>query len=198
MMVKGMKYFLSTLFCGLGLFAATNILAASNQTLATVVATPTQQAAMQLELDRLIAQFGDGVAETYSENPARIIYGNIFGEHQHDAVVLFNLEGYGGGNHHAEFIAFFSEQEQFEVAGKHTRPYLLVAVTKLGERGWRSFDFDSASIKKSAVTLKGKEMTSRDAMCCPSLAITRTFSIDEHGHLIEGKDGKVKRRIASP
>ncbi|BBB59460.1 hypothetical protein UNDKW_1187 [Undibacterium sp. KW1] len=153
---------------------------------------------MQLELDRLIAQFSDGIAETYSENPARIVYGNLFGDHQHDAVVLFNLEGYGGGNHHAEFIAFFTEQEQFDVAGKHTRPYLLVAVTKLGERGWRSFDFNSPSIKQGAVTLKGKEMTSGDAMCCPSLTITRSFSVDEFDHILESKDAKVKRRVTRP
>ncbi len=153
---------------------------------------------MQLELDSLIAQFGDGIAETYSENPARIVYGNFFGEHKHDAVVLFNLEGYGGGNHHAEFIAFFTEQEQFDVAGKHTRPYRLVAVTKLGERGWRSFDFNSLSTRQKSVVLKGKEMTSGDAMCCPSLTIIRSFSVDEFDHIVESKDGKVKPRVTRP
>lgn len=193
-----MKYFLSALLCSFTLLACATVQAASTPVRAAVTASPAQQAAIQLELDRLIAQFGDGIAETYSENPARIVYGNLFGDHQHDAVVLFNLEGYGGGNHHAEFIAFFTEQEQFDVAGKHTRPYLLVAVTKLGERGWRSFDFNSANIKQKSVTLNGKEMTSGDAMCCPSLMITRSFGVDEFDHIIESKDGKMKRRAARP
>ncbi|WP_162040213.1 hypothetical protein [Undibacterium sp. YM2] len=193
-----MKYFLSALLCSFMLLACATVHAASTPVRAAVTASPAQQAAMQLELDRLIAQFSDGIAETYSENPARIVYGNLFGDHQHDAVVLFNLEGYGGGNHHAEFIAFFTEQEQFDVADMHTRPYLLVAVTKLGERGWRSFDFNSASIKQKSVTLNGKEMTSGDAMCCPSLTITRSFGVDEFDHIIESKDGKMKRRAARP
>ncbi|MFZ6710620.1 hypothetical protein [Undibacterium sp. TC9W] len=193
-----MKYFLSTLLYSFTLLVCTAVQAASTPVRAAVVASSAQQAAMQLELDRLIAQFSDGIAETYSENPARIAYGNLFGDHQHDAVVLFNLEGYGGGNHHAEFIAFFTEQEQFDVAGKHTRPYLLVAVTKLGERGWRSFDFNSLSIKQGAVILKGKEMTSGDAMCCPSLTITRSFSVDEFDHILESKDAKVTRRVTRP
>ncbi|MFZ6641227.1 hypothetical protein ACO0LL_15870 [Undibacterium sp. TC4M20W] len=193
-----MKYFLSTLLCSFTLLVCTTVQAASTPVRAAVTASTAQQTAMQLELERLIAQFSDGIAETYSENPARIVYGNLFGDHQHDAVLLFNLEGYGGGNHHAEFIAFFTEQEQFEVAGKHTRPYLLVAVAKLGERGWRSFDFNSVSINQGFVTLKGKEMTSGDAMCCPSLTITRSFSVDEFDHIIESKDGKVKRRAIRP
>lgn len=195
-----MKRFLSSLFCSLTLAAgvATAVQAAAPQNGVAATASVAQQAAMQLELSRLIEQFGDGIAETYSENPARIIYGNFFGDHKNDAVVLFNLEGYGGGNHHAEFIAFFTELEQFEVAGKRNRPYLLVAVTKLGERGWRSFDFNSASIKQGIVTLKGREMASRDAMCCPSLAITRSFSVDEFDHIVESKDGKLKRRISHP
>ncbi|MFZ6734225.1 hypothetical protein ACO0LG_20010 [Undibacterium sp. Ji42W] len=193
-----MKYFLSVLLCSFTLLACTTVQAASTPVRAAVTASPAQQAAMQIELDRLTSQFSDGIAETYRENPARIVYGNLFGDHQHDAIVLFNLEGYGGGNHHAEFIAFFTEQEQFEVAGKGTKPYLLTAVTKLGERGWRSFDFNSVSIHLGSVTLKGKEMTSGDAMCCPSLTIARSFSVDEFDHIIESKDGKMKRRITRP
>ncbi|MFZ6779581.1 hypothetical protein ACO0LD_22350 [Undibacterium sp. Ji83W] len=196
-----MKHFLSSLLFSLTLVAAgvaTTAQAASPQAGAAVTASAAQQAAMQFELTRLIAQFGDGIAETHSENPARIVYGNFFDDHKNDAVVLFNLEGYGGANHHAEFIAFFTELEQFEVAGKRNRPYLLVAVTKLGERGWRSFDFNSASIKQGTVTLKGKEMASRDAMCCPSLTITRSFSVDEFDRIVESKDGKLKGRITRP
>lgn len=195
------KYFLISLLCNLAFAAAgvtTTVQAASPQAGAAIAASAAQQAAMQLELTRLTEQFGDGIAETYSENPARIVYGNFFDDHKNDAVVLFNLEGYGGGNHHAEFIAFFTEREQFDVAGKRNRPYLLVAVTKLGERGWRSFDFNSASIKQGTVTLKGKEMAPRDAMCCPSLTITRSFSVDEFDHIVESKDGKLKRRITRP
>ena len=78
-----MKHLLSALLCSLPLAAAgvaTAVQAASPQTgtaVTAVTASAAQQAAMQLELTRLIAQFGDGIAGTYSENPARIVYGNF-------------------------------------------------------------------------------------------------------------------------
>ncbi|PXX43123.1 hypothetical protein [Undibacterium pigrum] len=184
-----MKFLLNLLLCGLILTVFKPAVAASSRT-----ATPAQQAAMKAELARLITQFGDGIAETYSGNPSVIKYGQLFDDNKNDAVVLFNLEGFGGSNHQAEFIAFFQEQAPADIAGKHSRPYRLVAVTKLGQRGWRAFDFASASIRQHAVTLKGVETGAGDALCCPSVEITRTFHIDEYGHIVETKAGADKRR----
>lgn len=148
-------------------------------------ATPVQQAAIQAEVERLILQFGDGLAETYSESPTVVRFGTIFEDHQHDAVVLFNLEGFGAGNYHAEFIAFFSELDALELAGKTSRPYRLVAVSKLGGRGWRTFDFNSARIQNRSLKLKGSATGPGDALCCASIPIRKVFRIDEFDHIIE-------------
>ncbi|MFZ2999623.1 MAG: hypothetical protein WA071_04790 [Undibacterium umbellatum] len=184
-----MKFLLSLLLYGLILTTCKTSDAAFSRS-----ATPAQQAAIKAELARLITQFGDGIAETFSGNPSVIKYGQLFEYNENDAVVLFNLEGFGGSNHHAEFIAFFEEQKPVEIAGKHSRRYRLVAASKLGERGWRTFDFASASIKQHAVTLKGVEMGAGDALCCPSIEIIRTFRIDEFDHILETKGGVNKRR----
>ncbi|MFZ6656777.1 hypothetical protein [Undibacterium sp. TJN19] len=146
---------------------------------------PRPDPAIQKEIDRLILQFGDGLAEPYSERPAIVVYGQIFDESKKDAVVIFNLEGFGGGNHHAEYIAFFAAVPSGNIAGKISRPYRLVAVTKLGERGWRSFDFNTALIKDRTVMLSGVEMGPKDGLCCPSVAIKRIFYVDEADHIVE-------------
>ena len=161
-----------------------------------VKATPKQQAAMRKELQRLLEQFGDGLAVTIAEDPAKILFGPLFDDHQNDAVVLFSLEGFGGGNLHAQFIAFFEEQKQINFAGKMARPYRLVAAGKLGQRGWRSFDFASARLEKHRLSLAGMEMGASDALCCPSVAIIKTFHLDEFDHILEEKQGQAKPEAA--
>lgn len=180
------RLLISTLMLGfLTALQVSNVYAAGNTT--TVTAKTRPDPAMQHEIDRLILQFGDGLAETYSERPAVVVYGQVFDESKKDAVVFFNLEGFGGGNHHAEYIAFFAAVSPVDVAGKVSRPYRLVAVTKLGERGWRSFDFNTALIKDRTVILSGVEMGPKDALCCPSVAIKRIFYVDESDHIVETK-----------
>lgn len=189
--LPGSALFLASLFAVSPAHAQAGVRPAHETYIPT--ASAGQQAAIQVEVERLIMQFGDGLAETYSENPTIVRYGQLFEDHHNDAVALFNLEGFGGGNFHAEFIAFFSEVEQGEVAGKTAKPYRLVAVSKLGERGWRTFDFSTVSIQNRAVKLRGMEMRSSDAMCCPSIPITKIFHVDEFDHIVESKSMRSKR-----
>ncbi|MFZ6873617.1 hypothetical protein ACO0LF_16285 [Undibacterium sp. Di27W] len=182
-----MKPLYISLLCSLALLALSPAQAQQAHP-ATPVAThprPEQQSMIQAELARLIEQFGDGIAETYSGKPARILYGQLFEEHKNDAVVLFSMEGFGGGNLHAEFVAFFAEQHQYDAAIRKARPYRLVAVSKLAQRGWRTFDFDSARIRQGMLTIDGMQMGPKDANCCPSVAISRSLRIDEFDHIIE-------------
>ncbi|MCH8619297.1 hypothetical protein [Undibacterium sp. TS12] len=183
------------LACSLGLPIL--VMAQTTKPSPAVSASPVQQAFMKAELNRLTDQFSDGLAAPFDGNPAVILYGQLFDDHQHDAVVFFNLEGFGGGNHHAEYMAVYAQREQMELAGKTAKPYQLIAVSKLGERGWRVFDFETARIEGRTISIKGKEAGPRDALCCASVPITRIFRIDEFDHVVETKTGPGKRETST-
>lgn len=134
----------------------------------------------------LIQLLGDGIAQVSLAAPPVIKYGRLFGGPLPDAVTFFTLEGFGGSNHHVEYVAFFASVRDAEIAGNHSRPYRLVAMAQIGARGWRSFDWKSVVLKRSAVTVSGEKMGPGDALCCPSVPITATFQVDAFtGRIVE-------------
>ncbi len=77
-------------------------------------------------------------------------YGRVFGGGADDAVALFSIEGYGGTNYHAEYLAFFAFVPPDKAAGRRTRPFRLVAVAQVGGRGWSTFDYRNVLIRPHA------------------------------------------------
>ena len=128
------------------------------------------------EIDRLVALYSDGIAVGYPEyRHVKFAAGR-----EPDgvaAVALFSVEGFHGGNLHEEYLAVFAPVEAADVDGKQTNPYRLLAVQKIGGRGWRTFDWDTVQIARGVVTLKGKKWKADDPGCCPSAPTTATFRL---------------------
>src|SRR6267142_2849682 len=139
-------------------------------------ATPSQKALIEKNVDQLVALFSDGIAVEYPKY-RHIEFGKIFGSDQEDAVALFSIEGFHGGNEDAEYLAFFQPVEQVQIAGQMPHPFRLVAVTKIGGRSWRSFDWKTIKLGSGFVTLSGEKYGPEDAACCPSVSIQVTFRV---------------------
>ena len=155
--------------------------------LAAVVTSgaPSRNTLIEKEVERLVALFSDGIAVEY--HPYRHIeFGKIFGSDQEDAIALFSIEGFHGGNDHAEYLAFFQSVEQGQVPSQKPRPFRLVAVTQIGGRSWRSFDGEKIKLGSGFVTLHGKKYGPDDAACCPSVPIQITFQVTK-GVISESK-----------
>ena len=151
----------------------------------TAAAAPSRKALIEKNVDQLVALFSDGVADEY--HPYRHIeFGKILGSDQEDAVALFCLENFHGGTEDAEYLAFLQPVEQIQFAGRTSRPYRLVAVTKIGGRSWRSFDPKTMKLGSGFVALSGKKSVPGDSDCCPSVPILVTFYVKE-GFISESK-----------
>jgi hypothetical protein len=148
-------------------------------------AAPSRKALIETNVDQLVALFSDGVAVEY--HPYRHIeFGKIFGSDQEDAIALFSIEDFHGGNEDAQYLAFFQSIDQLQFAGRTTHPFRLVAVTKISGRSWRSFDSKTIKLGSGFVTLSGKKYGPEDAACCPSVPIRVTFYVKD-GFISESK-----------
>ncbi len=132
----------------------------------------------ELTIDRavtaLVSQMSDGVAVSLPEF-RRIVFADVLGNGQKDAVAFFAIEGFGGGNNHAEYLALFAAVPADAAAAKPVRPFRLVTVMQIGGRGWRSLDWATAVLKPGVITVSGKKYGKQDAMCCPSEPVAVTF-----------------------
>ena len=128
------------------------------------------------EIDRLVALYSDGIAAGYPEY-RHVKFAKLREGGGEAAVALFSVEGFQGGNLHEEYLAVFEPVEAADIDGRKTNPYRLLAVQKIGGRGWRTFDWDGVQIARAAITLKGKQWKAADPGCCPSASITATFRV---------------------
>ena len=128
------------------------------------------------EIDRLVALYSDGVATGYPEY-RHVKFAKILASDGDAAVALFSVEGFQGGNLHEEYLAVFEPVEAADIDGKKTNPYRLLVVRKIGGRGWRTFDWDTAQFARGSVRLKGKQWKAQDPGCCPSAPIAVTFRV---------------------
>jgi|ERR1035437_8360138 hypothetical protein len=150
-----------------------------------VAAEPSRKALIDKDVDQLVALFNDGIAVEHPKY-RRVEFGKIFGSDQEDAIALFGLEGFHGGNEDAEYLAFFQSVEDYHIPGHTPRPFRLVAVTKIGARSWRDFDWKTIKLGSGFVTLNGKKYGPEDAACCPSVPILVTFYVKD-GFISETK-----------
>jgi hypothetical protein len=61
----------------------------------------------------------------------------------------------------------------------------LLAFAQIGGREWRSYDYDSVELGRSAVTVSGKAYGDDDPACCPSVPIRTTFRYDPERGIVE-------------
>jgi hypothetical protein len=81
---------------------------------------------------------------------------DVDGDRQDDFVVVFTVEGRGGGgNNSAQYLAVFASGSDWKSV-----------VTQVGERGVRAIK--GISIEDGVIALKTLEYRRDDPMCCPS------------------------------
>jgi hypothetical protein len=80
------------------------------------------------EVSKLANMFSGGLASRV-EKPRAIIFGNLFSHRNQDAVAYFVLEGVGGGNGTAEYLAFFESIDPLDFVGHSTKRYRLITVS---------------------------------------------------------------------
>jgi hypothetical protein len=150
------------------------LLVASSQ---SAVAQPAVPAAfIDREIERLVELYSDGIAVGYPEY-RHVKFAKVLEGEAEAAVALFSVEGFLGGNLHEEYLAVFEPVESADIDGHKTNPYRLLAVQKVGGRGWRTFDWDTAQFARGSVRLKGKSWKAADPGCCPSAPIAVTFRV---------------------
>ena len=126
------------------------------------------------EIDRLVTLYSDGIAVGYPEY-RHVKFARLRKGGGEDAIVLFSVEGFQGGNLHEEYLAVFEPVDAADITGKKANPYRLLATQKIGGRGWRTFDADGMQIAHGVIALKGKQWKADDPGCCPSAPVAATF-----------------------
>jgi hypothetical protein len=95
-------------------------------------------------------------AEEYKK-ARKILRGDINSDGKADLVVLYTLEGYGGGNLYIQYLAvFLSNGKTFRYANHDSA----------GGKNNRSVEL--TSIKNGTINLTTLEYSSNDPSCCPS------------------------------
>jgi len=97
-------------------------------------------------------------SEEYTD-ARKVLRGDINGDGQKDLVVLYTLEGAGGGNSYNQYLAVFLTTG---------RSYREVAHVLVGGKLQR--DVELSSISDSTINLDTKAYAKNDPACCPSRA----------------------------
>jgi hypothetical protein len=138
-------------------------------------ATPLDKVAAQKIINRYIA----GVARTsgaseYKE-ARKIVYGDVDGDGDADAAVQFTIEGMGGGNNYAFYLAIFRNEN-----GK------LKPLTDEVVGGKLNRNVTLQKIDDRKIYLDTDEYAENDGACCPSIK-GKTVYILKNNKLTEQK-----------
>lgn len=110
------------------------------------------------------------------------------GEGKELALVVFSIEGYGGGNNWTEYFAVFGG----ETNEKEEQYFSLIDVMPIGGKGWRSVNTLNAMVTRNPkgtetlIALDGLEVAGDDNMNNPSKKITINLLL-KGGRLVEQK-----------
>ena len=111
------------------------------------------------------------------------------GEDDNLALVIFTIEGFGGGNNHTQYLAAFNLN--MDDAGK--RPHFtLIDVIPIAGKGWRGIEALNAKVSvnstrsEKTISLQALAVTERDAPNFPSKKVTINILLND-GRLSELK-----------
>lgn len=144
------------------------------------VAASDEGTELQKRVDALVNLYSDGLAEGYPEY-RHVTRVKLFDGSSPDAVVLFAMEGFHGGNGHEQYLAVFASVEQEDWPGHELSRFRLIGVQKVGARWWRALDPTSLRVNGKVLTLASKKWSDIDPGCCPSQRITKSFVVSQRG-----------------
>lgn len=132
--------------------------------------------------EKVIDKYIAGVAKVsdageYKE-ARKVLYSDIDGDGDDDAVVQFTIEGMGGSNNYSFELGVFRND-----GGK------LKAVTDEVVGGKLFRDVELKKVEKGVIYLDTKEYAPDDGACCPSIAGKTTFVL-QGNKLVEKKPAK--------
>jgi hypothetical protein len=114
-------------------------------------------------------------ADEYAE-ARKVVEGDLNGDKIPDTAVLYTIEGMGGGNSHAQYIAVFLGRK----AGKPQ----FVSVAGVGGKTNRSVELQRVAGGK--ILIATKSFRSSDPSCCPSIPGKATYRLAGK-RLVEGR-----------
>ena len=140
------------------------------------IAGDSDDAAILQEVDRLVSLMSDGPASLVEEASLIKYVSCLSGmDSKEAAIVLFNIESFGGGNNSRQFMAIFSRG--IKDGGYPDWPFhewRLYGVTKVGS-DWDRW-FSEINCKENRITLSGVSwIEGKDAHCCPSGTVQADF-----------------------
>lgn len=127
---------------------------------------------------QLVNLLSDGSADFYPQRLKVFPYTKIDDPNEGSGFIAdFVIEGWGGGNDDAEYLAYFAPA----FSGEHwtKKKYMLQNFLVIGGRGWRYIK--SVELIKDTVVLKGAKYGPDDGMCCPSVPIEFSVKIRDFG-----------------
>jgi len=123
------------------------------------------------QVERLSQLLKDRHAEWYSD--ATMVQIVKSGAQRELALVVFTVEGLGGGNNHNQYFAVFDVNRE----DKFSPAYTLVDVMRVGGKGWRAVDKLGARLAQTAkgsdlaIDIDALEVTPKDAPNFPTRKI---------------------------
>jgi len=160
-----------------------NNLTQTNEIISQAIASPIPPA--QSEVLKIINRYIAGVARVsgaseYKE-ARKIIYGDVDGDRDKDAVVQFTIEGEGGGNYYAFYLAVF---------GNENGKFKLLTDEVVGGKLKRNVNL--RQIKNGKIYIDTQDYDKDDGACCPSIK-GKTIYILKNKKLKEIKENKKNR-----
>lgn len=127
---------------------------------------------LRQSVERLAALVSDGYAQLDIQQ-----IDSIPSRDRDTVAVFFTLEGPGKGNGIWQFLAFFRRNESLAPGSPPASAYRLIAFKQVGAPGTKLFDPETATYANDALTVSGMGYGPKDAMCCPSLPLRSTFTL---------------------
>jgi hypothetical protein len=148
--------------------------------------TPGIPKPLLVQVQRLVELLSDGYAVGYpGATRVQTIKRDIGGE---IALVVFTVEGFGGGNNYSQYFAVFSP----ETTAKGKQHFILIDVMQIGGGGWRAIEklnvktTTNPKSDETIIAIEALENTDKDAYNFPSKKITINLVL-ENGRLSEHK-----------
>ena len=156
-------------------------------TLATAApASPKVPKPLRAQIQRLTELLSDGHAVGYPD--ATLVQRIKRRTHDEIVLVIFTIEGFGGGNNHTQYFAVFTS----ETNEKGKEHFKLVDVMAIGGKGWRGVDklnaktMENLKTQEIAIVIDALEVSGDDAPNFPSKKITINL-VQKAGRLFEQK-----------